>query len=121
MSDIFDFSDVDIGDTASGAFNVPSIDFSSLTPSSTPLVPPVLNLPQPAGQGITGFLGDATKLITGVFQSDAQITAAQSAAAIAKAKAANQLETVKTTPNVWLVLGLGAGAIFILEAMGRSK
>lgn len=119
MSDIFDFSDVDLADSAP-SFAVPTSDFSSVFPS-TPLVPPVLNLPQPTSTGLSSLFSDATKLVTQGFTSAAQITAAQSAADIAKAKAANQLETVKTTPNVWLVLGLGAAAIFVLELSGRQK
>lgn len=125
MSDIFDFSSVDPStfdpatlDQAGASLINLSPDFSTLT---APLVAPVLNLPLPTSTGISGLLGDVTKLVTGAYASQAQITAAQSAAALAKAKAANQLQTVKTTPNVWLVLGLGAAAVFTLELMSAKK
>jgi hypothetical protein len=87
---------------------------------TVPLVPPVLNLAQPAVTGVTGILGDLTKLVTGVYQGEAQITQAQSQAAIAKANAAKALQTAQTAPNLWLVLGIAAAGIFVLEAMDRK-
>lgn len=134
MSDTFDFSNVDfsnvdpstLADTGSALLALaptPSTwDFGTFTPAGgTPLLPPVLNLPGPATPGLTGVITDLTRLIGTVYASEAQVTAAQSAAAIARARAANQLETVRTTPNVWLVLGLGAAGFFALELMDRHK
>jgi hypothetical protein len=127
MSDIFDFGgdvpDVSASslDDAGAALIGSTPDLSSLTGGfSAPLVAPPLSLPLPTSTGVTGILSDLTKLVTGVYSGEAQITAAQSAAAIAKAKAANQLATIKTTPNIWLVLGLGAAAVFALEVMDRQ-
>jgi hypothetical protein len=84
-------------------------------------VTPPQNLPVPANGGISGFLGDLTSLVSKVYAGDAQLTAAKSASDLARARAANQLQTVKTTPNVWLVLGIGAAGLFALEVMGRQK
>lgn len=113
-----DFSNIDLPSVA------PDLSSLFMSASGAPLVQPPLNLALPT-QSITGaatdVLGNITKLVTGVYQGEAAITAAQSARDIANARAQNALVTVKTTPNVWMVLGLGAAAIFALELVGRSK
>lgn len=142
MSDAFDFGSVDTsfldtadslalppasgGDLFGGAnFSFPSITLPGSVADIFGGVTPPTNLPissaAATGGGISGFLGDLASFTTKLYQTDAQLTAAKSAADIARAKSQNALETVKTTPNVWLVLGIGAAGLFALGVMDRQK
>lgn len=137
MSEAFDFSAADssfLDDTAPGIFDgAPSLfadapDLSGLfTPSSVaPIgdlfgsVAPPQSLPLSGAGGFSGMIGDLTHLVSSIYQGDVQLTAARSASELARARASNQLQTVRTTPNIWLVLGIGAAGIFALQVMDRK-
>lgn len=99
------------GFTSSGALDTSNLFAGITAPQS---------LPASTGTGVTGALGDLSKLVTSFYAGVTQATMAKSAADIAQAKAANQLQTIKTTPNVWLVLGIAAAGFFALEVMDRK-
>jgi hypothetical protein len=143
MSDTFDISQLvaandarnaaltDVVDT-SGLSDLPTVPAAGapswLTPSTSsgagaPLVPPVLNLPTTGNTGFTGLLNDLTSLVTSVYKGEAQVEAAKSATDIARARSGVTLQNIKTAPTIWTVLGLGAGALVLLELVksGRGK
>lgn len=106
------------GFTSSGGFDpgstfsIPDSIFSSITAPQ--------NLPASTGAGVGGALSDLSNLVTRFYAGVTQATMAKSAADLAQARAANALQTVKTTPNVWLVGGLVVAGFFALEVMDRK-
>lgn len=95
------------------AFSIPDSIFSSITAPQS--------LPAASGGGVGGALGDLSNLVTRFYAGVTQATMAKSAADLAQARAANALQTVKTTPNVWLVGGIVVAGFFALELMDRQK
>lgn len=126
MSLLDDLSNVDLSSMGSmDAGSDPSLfDFSSLSlpDFSSTLAPPVnlsSVLPGQTGGG-SSFLSDINGLVSTVFQGQAQADAAKNAAALAAARQANQLQTIQTTPNVWLVASVVGVGAFVLLAMDKS-
>jgi hypothetical protein len=104
----------DLGNISDALGSAPSIDLSSL--GSTPSINLSAAMPSQLGGG-TSIVQDLTQLLGVAGTVQAQTEAAKAAAALAAAKQANALQTIQTTPNVWLVLGLGAVGIFALAAL----
>lgn len=132
MSNPFDFSDladVDLGSMDSsfsdGIFSSASdLDLSSIfrTSSGAPLVAPVVNLPLPSGGGgLSALLGNVSALIQTAYQGEAMVNQQKALNKIAEARLYNQLETVRTTPNLWLVLGAGAAGLFAWKLIDRGR
>ncbi len=124
MSDTFtsSFSDIlanspQVGDLPSFqpsdfAFSPGSFNFADFfgNAGGAPLLPPVQNLPATGSTGLTGFLRDAAKLATTIYEGEAQVAAAQSAGQVAKARTAQQIANLSSQPSPWLILGIvGAG------------
>jgi hypothetical protein len=85
-----------------------------------PIVAPPVNMPSTSG-GMSDLFKNITGLVQSVYQGEQAVQTAQLQNKIATARLNNQLETVKTTPNVWAVLGLGAAAVFVLALAERGK
>lgn len=91
------------------------------TSFSFPTITPPQNLPGPSGGGFSGAMGDITNLVSRFYAGVTQATQAKSASDIARARADQQLQTIKTMPNIWVVGGLVAAGFFALEVMDRRK
>jgi hypothetical protein len=112
MSNPFDFSNVDLGDyNPADIFGSPStagggFDFGSIMPDSDGgMSPPTLN---------SGIFSDIAGLVNAAYQGQAQVEQTKLANKIASARLANQLETVRTTPNVWLIGAAAVAAAFFI-------
>lgn len=97
----------------------PSLDFGG-GGSGAPFVAPTLNLPSTAG-GMTDVFRNIAGLVNSAYQGEAMVEQAKFRNKIANAQLANQLQTVRTTPNIWLVLGIAGAGFFALELMDRKK
>lgn len=131
MSDVFsnldttglDLSAPDISFPDVTGLTFPDLSFPSGSGGGwgAPIISPVPNLPQPAGSGISGMLGDLTSLVNNIYAGEAAVAQAKYNAQLASARQANALQTIRTTPNLWLVLGVGAAGLFALEIIDRKK
>lgn len=131
----FDFSNVDLGDVGSSPFanldtsglfgNTPGggLDLSALlgSGSDAPILSTPLSLPTTGNTGLTGLFRDITGLVQTAYAGEAMVNNLKLQNKIANARLTNQLETVRTTPNIWLVLGAGAVGLFALELMGNKR
>lgn len=83
-------------------------------------LPPVPDLPN-TGAGMTDLFRNISDLVRVGYQGQALVEQQKFANKIAAARMANQLETVRTTPNLWLVLGIGAAGLFAFSLMDRRR
>jgi len=122
-ADTFDARDL-FGDSGGGGFfsNLSNVSLPDFTAGlfDTPLIAPVENLPS-TGAGVSGMFRDLTGLINVAFQGQAMVEQQKLLNKIGAAKLQNQLSTVRTTPNIWLVLGVAGAGFFALEMMNSRR
>lgn len=116
-----DFS-FDLLPDASGAFSLPSfdlglpnVDFGSLNIPAPELLPATGNV------GLTGLFRDLTGLVQTAYEGEAIVGQQKLLNKIAAAKLQNQLQTIRTTPNVWWAVGAGAIALFFIVDRRDSR
>lgn len=74
-----------------------------------------------ATSGLSDLFGNIAQLVNVAYQGEAQVQQQKYLNKIATAKLANQLDTVRSAPNLWVVLGIGAAGLFALELIDRGK
>lgn len=97
-------------------------NFGDIFGNGAPVVGPVETLSTGGGNGLSGLFADITNLVQIAYQGEAQVNQQKLLNKIAAARLNNQLQTVKTTPNLWLVLGaVGLGAFVLTRDTVKSR